>query len=68
VRIERQNEYGSWIGADATWLGPETGQGDQWTGNAPGSRAQKFKDDVRITAIASGGTTATTTATVTGSC
>lgn len=68
VRIERKNEYGSWIGADATWRGIETGQGNQWVGKAPGSRTQRFEDDVRITATATGGATATATATVTGNC
>lgn len=68
VRVERKNEYGAWIGADATWRGPETGQGNQWVGKAPGSRTQRFEDEVRITATATGGATATATATVTGNC
>lgn len=68
VEIERQNEYNAWISSDATWLGPETGQGNQWTGSAPGSKSQRFKETVRITATASGGATATTTTTVSGNC
>lgn len=68
VEIERQNEYNAWISSDATWLGPETGQGNQWTGSAAGSKSQRFKDTVRITATATGGATAVTTATVSGNC
>ena len=66
VLLERQNEYNAWIDSDANWLGPETGQGNQWTGNLPGN-TQNIGKTLRVTVR---GTTGTTTipAPVTASC
>ncbi|MDP3207577.1 MAG: hypothetical protein Q8M65_00375 [Rhodoglobus sp.] len=66
VVLERQNEYNAWIDSDASWLGPETGQGNQWTGNLPGN-TQNIGKTLRVTVKGSTGTT-TITAPVTASC
>jgi len=60
VVLERANEYGAWIDANATWMTADTGNGDQWTGQPPGSKTQRFQDEVRITASFSGGSTVVT--------
>ena len=64
--LERQNEYNAWIDSDANWLGPETGQGNQWTGNLPGN-TQNIGKTLRVTVSGTTGTT-TITAPVTASC
>jgi hypothetical protein len=66
VTIERQNEFGAWLSSTARWLGPETGAGDQWTGEAV--TGQRFGTTLRITARSNDGQTRTITAPVTGSC
>lgn len=68
VTYERQNEYNAWLDADATWSGPETGAGDQWTGNPPGHKNQRFKDQLRITVTASGGAQTVVTVQITANC
>jgi len=55
IVVERPNEYNALIDADASWLGPETGQGNQWTVQPAGSRQQRFKDTLHITVSADGG-------------
>jgi hypothetical protein len=68
IVVERPNEYNAWIDEDATWLGPETGQGNQWTVQPPGSRTQRFKDTLRITATADGGSKKVIETAVTANC
>jgi hypothetical protein len=68
VVLERQNEYDAWLDADATWLGPETGQGNQWTGNPPGHKNQRFQDDLRIIVTASGGAETVLIVPITANC
>lgn len=68
VTLERANEYGSWISADASWLGAYAGAGDQWSGNPPGHRTQRFGDELRITARGSGGASTSLTVPITANC
>ena len=68
IVVERPNEYNAWIDEDATWLGSETGSGDQWTVQPAGSRTQRFKDTLRITAKADDGTTTVTQVSITANC
>jgi hypothetical protein len=68
VVLERQNEYDAWLDADATWLTADTGQGNQWTGNPPGHKNQRFQDELRITAKASGGATTVLIVPITANC
>ena len=49
MTFERANEYGAWLDDDASWLGSETGSGNQWTGQPPGSKTQRFGEVLRIT-------------------
>ena len=60
VLLERQNEFNAWIDSGATWLGPETGQGNQWTGGLPGNQ-QNIGKTLRVTVA---GTTGSTTLTL----
>jgi len=60
VTLERQNEYNAWLDSPATWLGPETGQGNQWTGDLPGNQ-QNIGKTLKVTVA---GTTGSTTVTV----
>ena len=60
VTLERQNEYNAWLDSKATWLGPETGQGNQWTGDLPGNQ-QNIGKTLRVTVV---GTTGSTTLTL----
>lgn len=59
VTLERQNEYDAWLDSAATWLGPETGQGNQWTGDLPGNQ-QNIGKTLRVTVVGSTGTTTLT--------
>ncbi len=68
VLLERQNEYGVWLDADATWMGYETGDGDRWTGSPPGSKSQRAKDLLRITVKADSGEVTTLEETITVNC
>jgi hypothetical protein len=64
VVMERQNEYDVWLDFNATWMGPETGSGNQWTAtiiNLDG-------ETVRITATATSHSTKTITAAITAPC
>jgi len=68
VVLERQNEYNAWIKAsDSTWLGPETGQGNQWTGQLPGN-TQNIGKTLRVTVTSDTGATATISIPVTAPC
>ncbi len=60
VTLERQNQYDVWLDSPATWLGPETGQGNQWTGDLPGNQ-QNIGKTLRVTVV---GTTGSTTLTL----
>ena len=64
VVMERQNEYDAWLDFNATWMGPETGSGNQWTATI----THLAGDTVRITATAASHSTKTITAAITASC
>jgi copper(I)-binding protein len=64
VVMERQNEYDAWLDFNATWMGPETGSGNQWTATI----THLAGDTVRITATATSHSTKTITAAITASC
>jgi hypothetical protein len=64
VVMERQNEYDAWLDFNATWMGPETGSGNQWTATI----THLAGDTVRITATAANHSTKTITAAITASC
>ncbi len=68
VVVERPNEYNAWIAANASWLGIYAGQGNQWTVQPAGSKAQRFKDQLRITVTATGGATTVVQTTVSAPC
>jgi hypothetical protein len=64
VVMERQNEYDAWLDFNATWMGPETGSGNQWTATI----THLDGDTVRITATATNHSTKTITAAVAAPC
>jgi hypothetical protein len=64
VVMERQNEYDAWLDFNATWMGPETGSGNQWTATI----THLDGDTVRITATSASHSTKTITAAITASC
>ncbi len=50
VLMERPNEYNALLDTDASWLGPQTGQRDQWTASLTCDRQSKYKDWLFVTA------------------
>jgi hypothetical protein len=64
VVMARQNEYDVWLDFNATWMGPETGSGNQWTATV----THLAGNTVRITATAANHSTTTLTKTITASC
>lgn len=60
VTLARQNDYDVWLDEPATWLGPETGQGNRWTGELPGNQ-QNIGKTLQVVVV---GTTGSTTITL----
>jgi hypothetical protein len=58
VSMARQNEYGAFLSAPATWLGLETGQGNVWNGTLVGNQ-QNIGKTLRVTATGDDGRTTT---------
>jgi hypothetical protein len=58
VTMTRQNEFNAYLQpANATWLGPETGAGDQWDGTVVFQ--QNFKKTLRVVATSDSGQSTT---------
>lgn len=68
VVVERPNEYNAMVDAKATWLGDETGHGNQWTVQPAGSHQLLFKDTLRISVKADGGPTTVIQVNITANC